>query len=102
ATGSASGRRRHSNGHDGPDLDRAEPRGRDLRGPLERLVERVDLDHVEAAELLLRLGERAVRHDLLAVADADGAAGRGRLQRVAADVGAALPELGGERAVLGV
>ena len=46
---------------DGPDLDRAVACADGiLRGPLERLVEVVALDEVEAAELLLRLGERAV------------------------------------------
>ena len=42
------------------------------RGPLDRLVEVVGLDEVVAAERLLRLGERAVGDERLAVADADG------------------------------
>src|SRR5262249_32269372 len=86
--------------HQRPDLDRALAGGRDLRRPLERLVERLCLDQVVAAELLLRLGERPVGDDLLAVADADGDALRRRLELVATNVRTALLELRQKRAVL--
>ena len=49
---------------DRPDLDRPAPRGRDLGGHLDRLVDVATVEQVEAAQGLLRLGERAVGHDL--------------------------------------
>src|SRR5439155_22618872 len=68
-----------------PDLDRsAAPGRRDLRGELDRFVDRAALDEVEAAEVLLRLRERAVRRERLSVVDADR-----RRAREVAEVGAA-------------
>ena len=46
--------------HHRPDLDAAVPRGRDLPGELQRVVEVVGLEHVVAAGHLGALGERAV------------------------------------------
>ena len=57
---------------DRPDLDRAVLGAGDLRRELDRLVEVLGLDEVEAAEGFLRLGERAVGRDRLAVPDPDG------------------------------
>src|SRR5918995_733273 len=48
-------------------LDGGVDRGGDLRGPSERGVEVLGLDDVEAGEVLLRLGEGAVRRQHLAV-----------------------------------
>ena len=45
-------------------------RVRDPRGPLDRLVERLDVDQVVAAEHFLRLRERPVADDRVAVPDA--------------------------------
>src|SRR4029450_6847077 len=69
-----------------PDLDcPACPCGRNLCGDLDRLVQVVGFDQVEAAQVLLRLGEGAVGRHRLAVVDLDG----GRLGEIA-EVGAAL------------
>src|SRR5262245_40538716 len=69
-----------------PHLDGAAvPRRRDLRGERERIVDVVALDEIEAAEVLLRLRERAVGRNRIAVVDADGR-GAGEV----AEVGAAL------------
>src|SRR4029079_6333893 len=75
---------------DRPHVDAAEPRRRDLRRPLDRVVQVARFDQVVAAELLLRFGERAVRGRDLPVAHADGGGGADRLQGVAAQVVAAL------------
>ena len=82
-----------------PDLDRAVARRRDPGGPLDRLVERVGVDQVVAAELLLRLGERAVGGECLVVLHADGGRRLRRLQRVAGDHRAAVLEVLRERHV---
>src|SRR5262249_57657197 len=47
---------------DRTDLDRAEAGRRPARGDLERFLTITGLDHEEAADELLRLGERTVRH----------------------------------------
>src|SRR6266536_2842865 len=68
-----------------PYLDRPAVAGRgDLRGELDRLVDVLALDEVEAAQVLLRLRERAVGGKGLAVVDADG-----RRARKLAQIGAA-------------
>src|SRR5213076_1688368 len=59
----------------------------------------VDLDQVVAAELLLRLGERAVRDEPVAVPVADRRRGRRRLERVAGYEHALLPHVLGVRTV---
>ena len=72
--------------HQRPHLDRAaHPRGRDPRGELERRIEVVRLDHEVAAQVLLRVDERPVREQRLAVLDAHGRRGLDRLQLLAAD-----------------
>ena len=53
-------------------------------------------DQVVAAELLLGLGERAVGGGNLAIPDPDGRGGVRRLERVAADIVAALLDVLGE------
>src|SRR5258706_6367490 len=85
---------------DRPDLDRAVPRGRDAGGDRGRLVEVLRLDQVEAAELLLRLRERAVGREELRFADAHRARRRRRLERLSGPVVAARPDTLGERVVL--
>ena len=87
---------------DRADLDRAVLRRRDLRRGLDRLVEVARLDQVEAAERLLRLGERPVGRDGLAVDDADGRRGRGRGQGLAGLEQAARLDVRGERGVGGM
>src|SRR6185436_16596083 len=57
--------------HDGPDLERAGLRGRNERGDPDRLVQVGQRRHEEPADLLLRLGERAVGDDAVAVDDTD-------------------------------
>src|SRR3954468_14739846 len=69
--------------HDGPDLDGAVPRARDHGGGLDRVVEIADLDLVEAAQLLLRLGEGAVGRERLAVLHANGRRGGGPVEALA-------------------
>ena len=76
-----------------PHLDRAPAGDRRLGGPGQRGVEIGRLDDPEAAELLLRLGERAVgRHDLAALRLDDGRRVR-RVQPAAEDPGALRPDL---------
>src|SRR5262245_4947 len=58
---------------DRPDLDGAALAERDLLRPLDRLGLRVALDHVEAAQDFLRLGERPVRDLSLTRLEADAA-----------------------------
>src|SRR3954468_12301394 len=53
--------------HDRAHLDRAVLRARAHLGRLDGLLDRLALDHVEPAELLLRLGERPVDDERLAV-----------------------------------
>src|SRR5437899_487779 len=71
----------------------------DLAGHVDGLVQVLRLDQVKSAQLLLRLGERSIRGEPLAVADGDGGGGCGRLERVPAEDG--LGELLPERPVLG-
>src|SRR5579872_542325 len=86
---------------DRPHLDRAEASPRDLRGDLDGLVEVLAVDQEEAAHLLLRLGERAVGGDDLALADPHGGGvGRGT-QALASLQDAPLHHLLGEDSVLG-
>src|SRR6266542_3789569 len=67
---------------DGPHLDReARPHQRVPGGDRQHLVEVLGLDEAIAGQLLLRLGERTVRHDRLAVLHPHGGGGAGRLQR---------------------
>src|SRR5205823_8501609 len=68
----------------GTKLDRPVRCTRDARGQFRSLVDAVDLEQVEAAELLLRLRERSVADDRLAVSDANrrGGAGGGKLRPV--------------------
>src|SRR5262249_7590083 len=80
---------------DRPHLDRAVLRARDAGGDRKRLVGILRVDQVVAAELLLRLGERAVGDERLTVPHADGRRRPGRLQRIARDhVSALLDRLG--------
>src|SRR5215510_11248134 len=85
--------------HDRPHLDRAaHPHRRDARRDRDRLVEVLGLDHVIAAQLFLRLGERAVRADRLSILGPHGRRCAGRLERIAGEEGAAPPDAFGELA----
>src|SRR5690606_35108003 len=55
---------------DGPDLVGTDARigGREVAGNVQRLVERADIDHVEAEQLFLRLGKGTIDHDRLVAA----------------------------------
>src|SRR5262249_43743028 len=53
--------------HERPDLDRTTSSIWDLRSPSDRLIQVFDVDDVYAAELLLRIRERAVGGDRLSV-----------------------------------
>src|SRR3954469_15129518 len=75
---------------DRPDFDRADLRGRDARGDLDRLVQIARLDHVETREALLGLGERSVGDRHLAVAHPHRRGARNGLQRLGGDAVAAL------------
>src|SRR5262249_58087009 len=66
----------------------------------DRLVRIPCLDEVIAAELLLRLCERPVGHQLLAFAHPHGGRGRGGVEGRPGDVVLALLNRGGEREVL--
>src|SRR4051794_853128 len=67
-------------------LDRAaQPRDRDPRGDLQRLVEILRLEDAEAAHVLLRIDERAVGEQRLPVLDAHRRRGLDRLQPRGAD-----------------
>src|SRR5215469_6256272 len=70
---------------DGPDFHAAYLRGRGLRGDLNGLVEVARLDQIETGELLLRLGERAVRDGQAAVAHPHRRRGGNRLQSLRGD-----------------
>src|SRR2546421_472086 len=76
---------------DGTDLDRPVLGPGDLRGPLDGLVQVLAGEDVEAAELLLRLGEGPVGRGNLAVTHPHGRRRRGGLEPVAGveDSGAA-------------
>src|SRR3954453_5671859 len=75
---------------DRPDFDRADLRGRDARGDLDRLVQIARLDHVETRETLLGLRERPVRDRHLAVAHPNRRGARYGLQCLGGDAVAAL------------
>src|SRR4029453_9451285 len=90
----------HVDLHDRPDLDRPAPDVRDAGRDLDSLVQVLCLDHVEAAELLLGLGERPVGGQRLAVAHPHGGSRGGRLQRLAGLVDAAVDDVLGEGHVL--
>src|SRR3954471_15249430 len=77
-------------GPDRPDFDRADLRGRDARGDLDRLVQIAHLDHVETRETLLGFRERPVRDRHLAVAHPHRRGARNGLQRLRGDAVAAL------------
>src|ERR1700722_19642935 len=68
---------------DRPDLDRTEARARNLCGDGQGCVEILGLDQIVAAELLAGFRERAIGGQRLAVTDAHGGRGGGRLQPVA-------------------
>src|SRR5687768_6829111 len=72
-------------------------RCRDERCEPDRLVEVGKLREEDAADDLLRLGERAVRDDALAVANADDLRGRPVVELLARDVRIGLAELLEER-----
>src|SRR5215207_687878 len=91
---------RHVHLHDRPDLDRPAADVGDPGGDLDRLVQVLGLDDVEAAELLLGLGERPVGAEGRAVAHPHGGGRRGRLQRLAGLVDAAVDDVLGEGHVL--
>jgi len=76
---------------DRPHLDAADPRPRDPRGHLDRLVQIARLDDVVAAELLLGLRVRAVGGGDPALPDADRRRGGGRQEPVAPGEVAARP-----------
>src|SRR6476646_12135270 len=79
-----------------PYLDTACARAGDPRGDLDRLVQVARLEHVVAAELLLRLGEWPVGRRHLAVAYAHRRCGSGWLQPIAIDEMPARPDVRGE------
>src|SRR5262249_20712157 len=81
----------------GSHLERAGRRRGAPRRPLERRVQRGELEDHEAAELLLGLRERTVLHAPLAVAHPHRGARHHVLERRAVDVGAG----GEQRAVVG-
>ena len=76
--------------HDRPNLDRAGPRRRNASGDLDGFVQVLRVDQVVTSELFLGLGKRAVGGGDFALPDANRRGGLRRLQRVAADVLAAL------------
>src|SRR6516162_4223533 len=75
------------------DLDDSKTGRRKSRRDLTRFVEVPGLDEKEAAELLLRLGERAIGRRDLAAANTDRPGRPRRLQRVRDDVVTALLDL---------
>src|SRR5690348_7189374 len=79
---------------DGPHLDRAVRDRFELMCPPHGIVERVALDRVVAAELLLRLRERPVGHEPLAAQEPDGLGLRH--ERCAVDEDAAFLQLADE------
>src|SRR4029079_8784367 len=79
--------------HDGPDLERAGLRGLNERGDPDRLVEVQQRCHQETADLLLRLGERAVGDDAVAVHDTDDLRVGCRRELAALHPGLGLPPL---------
>src|SRR4029077_11884503 len=93
-------RARRSSLDDWAHLHGAVPRPRQLARELDRGVEVVDLNQEVAAELLLRLRERTIGDELLAVPRADGGGGGAVRELVAAAHHAALDELVRELVVL--
>ena len=87
--------------HHRPDLDRALLRAGDARRPRDRVVEVAAVEQVVAAELLARLGERAVAGDRLAVADPHRGRRGGGLEPLAAEHHAGLGGGAAERLVRG-
>src|SRR6187549_243328 len=79
--------------HDGSDLERAGLRGRHERGNPDCLVEVGQRRHEEPPDLLLRLRERAVGDDALAVDDTDDLRIRRRRELTALHRGVGLPHL---------
>src|SRR5262245_34698951 len=75
---------------DRPDLDGAELRARDAGRELDRLIQVPRLQQVVATQLLLGLGERAVRGREPALPHPDRGRRVRRLQGVAADIVSAL------------
>src|SRR5207244_2407037 len=80
---------------------RAMLRAWDLRSELDSVIEVGRVDHVEPAQRFLRLGKRTVGRDGLAVADSDCRRCRGRAERFAGLVDAAITDLPRERVVRG-
>src|SRR5437870_4661153 len=70
--------------HDGAHLDRAILRARNFGGPGDSLVEVATIERVKATQLLLGLGEGAVRGLGLVLANANRSRRAGRLQGFAA------------------
>src|SRR5512132_1932691 len=85
--------------HHRADLDRPELGARDLRRPFDRLVEVLAVEHVEAAQLLLGLGEGPVGDLALAVAHAHGGRGLSGVEALAGDQHALLLHLLGDSPV---
>src|SRR5262245_11301340 len=77
---------------DRPHFRRADRRGRDARGDLDRLVQVARLDHVEAREALLGLGEGSVGDRYLAAAHAHRGRRGHRFQRLGRDAMAAAAD----------
>src|SRR5688572_11309736 len=86
------GARRGADRPDRAHLDASHRGRRDSGGEADRLVQVARLDHVEARQLLLGLGERTVAHADLAVAHAHGGGRLDGLQRLGGDAVAALPD----------
>src|SRR5215470_19615970 len=76
--------------HDRPHLDRAVFRPGHAGAEVVGLVQVFRLDDVVPAELLVRLGEGAVRRERFSVLDPDRRGARGRGERIAGAVVAAL------------
>src|SRR5437763_4927389 len=76
----------------GTNFDAADARRRNLRCELHRFVQILGIDQIEARELLLGLGERAIGHRYLAVAHAHRGCGVDALQRLGGDASSALFE----------
>src|SRR5215204_5883535 len=84
---------------DRANLDASALRPGDLGGPLDRLVQVLAVEDVEARELLLGLRERAVGDQALAVGHAHGRRGGDRLEPLAGAEHARRPHLLGDAAV---
>src|SRR5262245_27014099 len=82
--------------HHRTDFDRAQARARDLFRDAYRLVEVLGVDQEIAAEMLARLGERAVGHEPFAFAHPDAGRRRSRMQRGGGQIMPTRIELMGE------